>query len=158
MVRAGDQFAEPFIINIGDIPQTSFTSPVTLADDTYSWRVIASDSFNNSATSQTGTFSVDTLPPTIPGTLREVTPDEDASARTFSWDRSQDDTPPLPGTAADASGVDFYRLDIAGPENLVLTADDSDVLCPAGVCTITTPDLITGSYAIEGERGRPGDQ
>ena len=149
VVRAGDQFAEPFIINIGDIPQTSFTSPVTLADDTYSWRVIASDSLNNSATSQTGTFSVDTLPPTIPGTLRQVTPDEDASARTFSWDRSQDDTPPLPGTAADASGVDFYRLDIAGPENLVLTADDSDVLCPAGVCTITTPDLITGSYAIE---------
>ena len=152
VVQSGDGFGvRPFAIEevvSGDRTEFQVGSADALADTIYRWRVIAKDKLLNAGTSDERSFTVDTIVPPAPGNLTEVTTDPDALVRVFTADRSIDPVPPS-GTTGDESGVDFYNLVITGPLNIVFTADDSEVVCPAGVCQFTTPQLVAGSYTIK---------
>ncbi len=152
VVESGDGFGvRPFAIEeviTGDITEFQVESGDALADSRYRWRVIVRDVLGNLGTSDTRSFTVDTIEPTAPGNLTDVTTNPDALVRDFTWDRSTDPAPPG-GTTGDASGVDFYNVLITGPVNIAATADDSEVVCTAGVCRFTTPQLVAGSYTIQ---------
>ena len=96
-------------------------------------------------------FFVDTKKPTTPALLKQLTPDTgEQRVRTFSWVRSTDPGFIASGDSANAgSGVDFYRVVVNGPQNFVLTLDDSAIACPGGFCVFSTPPLIAGNYAIK---------
>ena len=146
-VVTGDNFDGPFLINEGGIVDTEFPSPVTLPDDTYLWRVIVTDAIGNSDTSAGQSFKVDTISPTQPANLTEVTAGDERE-RVFTWGRSSDPAPEAPGAAGDESGVDKYSV-LINPGNITATLDDSDANCPDDLCTFTTPSLPSGSFTIE---------
>ena len=127
-------------------PGTGHQTVSPLNDAIYRWRVVARDLALNTASSVTGTFTVDTIAPLTPTNLTDVTVDPEDLTRTFTWDRSVD-LVPTGGTPGDESGVDFYNVVITGLVNIVATADDSAVLCPAGVCQFTTT-LPAGRYTM----------
>ena len=124
-------------------PGTGHQTLSPLNDAIYRWRVIARDLALNTASSGTGTFTVDTIAPPTPTNLRDFTVDPEDLTRTFIWDRSVDPIPPG-GASGDQSGVAFYNVEITGPVNVIATADD---VCPAGVCQFTTT-LPAGRYTI----------
>ena len=96
LVTSGDIDTGPFDIDTlltGDPPATRFPLTDPLADDTYTWRVIASDRARNRASSTTtDTFTLDTTPPDKPPL---VSPANNAftnnSRPTFVWRRSTGD-------------------------------------------------------------------
>ena len=65
-VTSGDFITGPLAINAGGITDTQFQATSPLAEDAYSWRVIASDAAQNAATSDTSSFTVDTTDPSLP--------------------------------------------------------------------------------------------
>ena len=152
VVKSGDGFGvRPFAIEeviSGDRTEFQVGSADALADTIYRWRVIARDKVLNVGTSDQRSFTVDTISPTVPGIPTDVTITADALVREFTWDQSTDPVPPS-GTTGDESGVDFYNVVITGPVNIVATADDSEAVCPAGVCGFTTPTLTPGEYTIQ---------
>ena len=148
VVKSGDQFQEPFVINSGDITQTQFQATGDLADTIYLWRVIATDKAQNPATSDARTFVLDTILPEPPEQLTEITTG-DEFRELFSWVRSVDPQPQT-GTTGDESGVDFYNVVIIGPQEITAKVVDNATLCPASICTFDTIiDLIPGFYTIE---------
>ena len=66
VVKSANSFAAPFVINSGGITQTQLQLTGALADDTYKWRVIASDAAQNSSISASRVFTVDTVDPEPP--------------------------------------------------------------------------------------------
>ena len=149
VVLTGDDFLTgPFSLDVvvtGGI--TQFLTTGGLADAPYRWRVVAIFGPVSTAASLTRTFTVDTIQPLAPtglvhtGDLESLTP-------LFQWNRSTDPAPAPPGSGA-GSGVDFYNIVITGPQSVTTTADDSDLVCPSGLCQFTSPDLLPGSYNIE---------
>ena len=85
---------------------------------------------------------VDTIPPSTPTNLQELTIGVEV-ARVFTWARSVD-----PGFPNTGSGVDFYNVEITGPQTIAVTADDSAIVCPGNLCRFTTPPLDRGFYTI----------
>ena len=148
VIKSGDNFQGPFVINLGDIIETQFQAIGNLADTTYRWRVIARDAALNTATSVSRTFAVDTIPPTEPGNLTEATTGGE-QVRIFTWVRSVDTVPLTTGTTGDESGVDFYKIVITGAQQVITTADDTDTLCPQNLCEFSTPQLTPGGYTIQ---------
>ncbi len=148
-VTSGDIILGPYDINEAVFnPVTQFQTGDALNDSIYRWRVIARDRALNVATSDTRTFKVDTVNPDTPTGLTQ-TGNVEALRSEFQWNRSVDLAPVPPGSG-DGSGVDFYRVLITGPDVVVATADDSDIVCPAGLCRFTTPvDLTPGAYTVE---------
>ena len=133
----------PFIIDTGGLTQSEFTPSEPLPDDQYLWRVRAEDGAGRlGSLSDIFSVRVDIEPPTTPANLQELTAAEEV-VREFTWERSTD-----PGFPVTGSGVDFYSIAITGPENLVLTADDSVTVCPADLCQFATPTLPPGIYII----------
>ena len=142
-VTSGGAFIQPFAIDAETTGDTTQFTGDALPDDTYQWRVIATDSALNASTSDIRSFSVDTLPPTTADNLLDITVDPEDLTRTFTWNRSVDPIPPG-GVSGDQSGVAFYNVVITGPVNVNATADD---VCPAGVCQFSTT-LPAGRYTI----------
>ena len=68
-VTSADINTGPFAIDVVVNPATQFQATADLADDTYSWHVIARDAIINTASSTTRTFIVDTKAPTVPANL-----------------------------------------------------------------------------------------
>ena len=147
-VSSGDIGLGPFDIEeVVAHPGTGHQAILPLGDGTYEWRVIARDADAlNTASSITQPFTLDTTPPTKPGDLREETTGDEL-VRVFTWIRSVDPAP-LPPGSGDGSGVDFYEIVITGPQTVITTADDNDIICPDR-CQFTTPVLTPGSYSIE---------
>ena len=131
-----------------------------LDDAAYEWRVVAQDLALNTASSVTRTFKVDTLPPSRPQNLEEVTVDPRAFARVFEWDPSIDPVPPPPGTTGDESGVKFYNVEIRGTGDLDIKTGDPFIRS-GDLVQFTTPPLVAGSYTIrvqaEDAAGNTGD-
>ena len=63
VVRSGNGFEGPFVINAPDLTQTQFPTPTPLDDANYDWRVIATDNQEHEATSFVESFTVQTVPP-----------------------------------------------------------------------------------------------
>ena len=142
-VTSGGAFIQPLAIDAVTTGDTTQFTGDALPDDTYQWRVIATDSALNASTSDTRSFSVDTLDPPTPTNLTDITVDPEDFTRTFTWNRSVDQIP-AGGTPGDESGVDFYNVEITGPVIVIATADD---VCPAGVCQFSKT-LPAGRYTI----------
>ena len=148
--------------NVGSPPlitgdTTEFQATRDLADDFYQWRVVARDKARNTASSVSRTFLVDTVPPTTPVGLADVTIDpetgeldEDDVVRILEWKRSKDPSFIAPDNPANTgSGVDFYKVEITGAQEVITTVDDSDTaICSGDVCRFTTPELVPGNYDI----------
>ena len=71
VVKSGDDIKTgPYVINTVKLhPTTVFQTAVPLADDTYTWRVIARDEFLNARPSATRILTVDTVIPAPPAAL-----------------------------------------------------------------------------------------
>ena len=116
---------------------------------------VADDRGNLSGFGPPVNFLLDTNPPTVPGSLRV---DQDVTSGrsidgvfhtpdttpTFLWSRSTDPNfdPAAPGIAT-GSGVDLYNIAITGRQPT--TADDSDAVCPADVCSFTVSGDLASS-------------
>ncbi len=151
-VVSGDGFATGSIaldvVLTGDVTQFQVPTGDALADAPYKWRVVVRDKALNTAASSVGNFKVDTLAPFAPTGL-ERTGDLESLTPQFLWNRSSGDRVPTapPGTGA-GSGVDFYDIVLTGRQTVTTTADDSDAVCPAGICQFTSPELLPGDYTI----------
>ena len=71
-IVTGDTFQNVFVLD-KVVASTSAFEFLSLVDTTYRWRVLARDRALNTAASVSRTFIVDTLAPTVPGNLTEVT-------------------------------------------------------------------------------------
>ena len=149
------------IVVVVQHPTTEFQASVDLADASYEWRVIAGDRALNTSSSVSRAFSVDTIRPTVPAGVTEVTspaagdPPEatgDLSSslvRVFTFKRSVDPVPPT-GTTGDESGVGFYNVSITGP--VAVTDVVADIECTLELntlCGFTTPTLVPGFYVMK---------
>ena len=128
VIRSGDTFQGPFVINSGDIAQTQFQPTGDLADATYRWRVIARDNALNTASSLTHTFTVDTVKPGQPVLI--APPDKallDTRTVSFEWSAA-------PG---DVDVID-YELQVLNAQGFVINK--------VVATTQSTADLADGAY------------
>ena len=150
-VTSGGFPAGPFIIDTGGLTQSEFTPSQPLPDAEYLWRVQAEDGADKPS-GFTDPFSVrvDTVPPTTPTNLQELTAGEEV-VREFTWQRSSD-----PGFIAvdnplnTGSGLDFYSVEITLDFQVVATARcrTARAIQSTGLCQFTTPTLTPGVYTI----------
>ena len=88
-------------------------------------------------------FFTDTVAPTDPTNLVELTSGGEGRQRVFTWTRSRD-----PGFPNTGSGVGSYNIKIRGAQTLDLIGEDS-VVCNGDLCMFTTPELRTGAYTVQ---------
>ena len=125
-----------------------------LADDVYQWRVIARDALNNASTSDTRSFTVDTVEPTQPTGLTQTTGDGNVTER-FNWTRSIDSGFIGSGDLANTgSGVVSYRVAIIRSADsstaLIDVVPDSGCGQNTNICTfVPATPLTVGEYRIE---------
>ena len=155
VVKSGDPFESPFFAINELVATTQIIGDLSLQPDgAFNWRVGALDiatppNETDPASLEVRQFSLDTVNPTRPEDLLEVTTGSEL-VRVFTWKRSTD-----PGFIAldnplnTGSGVDFYSVVITGPQNEVATADDGDTACPGNICTFATQPLVPGLYVID---------
>ena len=128
VIKSGDTFQGPFVINSGDIAQTQFQPTDILADATYRWRVIASDNALNTASSLNRTFTVDTVKPGQPVLI--APPDKALiNTRTVSFEWS--------AATEDVDVID-YRLQVLNAQGFVINK--------VVATTQSTADLTDGAY------------
>ena len=147
-VTSGDISTGPYVIDEVVVhPVRRFDTPpgLNLKDTRYRWRVQARDAADNIGVSGTRTFTIDTIAPTDPTGLVDVTATADANVRVFNWTPSEDPVPAT-GTTGDESGVDFYRVVIPGE----VAGDTVDhATCDANVCQYESPILAPGQHEIQ---------
>ncbi len=101
-VDDSDQFGSPYLDD-DNITETSYTSPVSLPDDIWYWRVRAGDGSNWSDWSTSWSFGVDTTPPGAPVGLSVDPPGwTNEPTYTFTWV----DPPDLSGIS-----IRFFKTD-----------------------------------------------
>ena len=134
----GDSLGNP-------ITATTFTPDFDVSDGPSTFQVRAVGTGDRKDAIASLDFFIDTEPPGAPNAgqkVNEVTAGAE-SERIFTWTPAVD-----PGFPETGSGAAFYIIDIRGPQNVLATADETDI-CTTGLCTFITPSLRTGRYTIK---------
>ena len=107
-----------------------------LTDDTYYWKIIATDNIGNTTVSSKGVFIIDRTPPTAPISIFPANNQETSNIRpVFGWTAASD-TP---------SGIYGYRLEISRDSRFTSFVFASDTVRGA-LETSPASDLSTDTY------------
>ena len=86
-VTSGDVDSDPYDVDVMVLhPASEFQPTGDLPDGPYSWRVTARDSTSNQASSETRSFTIDTIPPEAPTLIFPASGDSVAGEFDFTWD------------------------------------------------------------------------